>query len=68
MTNAPTLRKSPHECINPETRHDYDEISGWCLKGCGNRDDGRVTSRFGDVIAPGDESKRNTQEGMPLWA
>lgn len=32
-------------------RWSHDEFnSGWCVHGCGNRDDGRITSRSGDVL------------------
>ena len=33
--------------------HSYDRISGWCLHGCGNREDGRITTREGNDIAQG---------------
>jgi hypothetical protein len=34
-------------------RHRFDYYSGWCHFGCGNRDDGRITSWNGSVIASG---------------
>jgi hypothetical protein len=37
------------EC-RPGKRHRYDPVSGWCVHGCGNRDDGRVVTRGGDVV------------------
>lgn len=33
--------------------HRFDPISGWC--GCGYRDDGRLTSKAGDIYRPGPE-------------
>lgn len=33
--------------------HVYHPISGWCIYGCGNRDDGRITTREGNQIEPG---------------
>lgn len=33
--------------------HDFDSNSGWCVHGCGNRDDGRIITRQAEVIHPG---------------
>jgi hypothetical protein len=40
-------------CIRPgqnPTTHRFDAVSGWCLNGCGARDDGRIVSRSGAEI------------------
>lgn len=39
----------------PGKWHQFDTISGYCVHGCGNREDGRIVSREGNVIAPGPE-------------
>lgn len=39
--------------ISKGLTHSYDPISGWCKRGCGNRDDGRITTREGNDIAKG---------------
>lgn len=41
-----------HDC-RPGKSHLFNRISGWCDLGCGNREDGRITTRHGDVIAEG---------------
>jgi hypothetical protein len=33
--------------------HSFDPLSGWCLFGCGNREDGRIVTRDGRVIEAG---------------
>lgn len=35
--------------------HDFDSISGWCVWGCGLRQDGRHTTTAGALIDPGPE-------------
>lgn len=44
-------------CIRQRTEkgltHSYDRKSGWCKHGCGNREDGRITTREGNVIDQG---------------
>lgn len=41
------------ECVRRHgiaLKHRYDEESGWCLRGCGARADGRVTTPFGGIV------------------
>lgn len=38
---------------NKGRSHTYDVLSGWCIYGCGNRDDGRIVTREGNVIEKG---------------
>lgn len=48
----------PSRCLayrGPDAPHDFDRLSGWCLYGCGLRDDGRHQSTGGAVIDPGPE-------------
>jgi hypothetical protein len=45
----PGWTRTAREC-RPGKRHRYDPVSGWCVHGCGNRNDGRVVSRGGDVL------------------
>lgn len=40
------------DCIQGKT-HRFDPTSGYCIHGCGNRDDGHVTTRKGDVVFDG---------------
>lgn len=44
-------------CIRQRTEkglsHAYDLKSGWCRFGCGNREDGRIVTREGNVIDQG---------------
>lgn len=40
----------PNECTRSYLPHEFDYYSGWCKRGCGNRDDGRIVSRSGDLI------------------
>jgi hypothetical protein len=35
--------------------HRYDRRSGWCIYGCGVRDDGRIVNHWGTIIADGPE-------------
>jgi len=35
-----------------ESGHRFDPSSGWCLGGCGRRDDGRVSGRGGTELKP----------------
>lgn len=35
--------------------HEFDTDSGWCIHGCGLRDDGRQTFTTGQIIHPGPE-------------
>lgn len=37
----------------PNKVHHYDHLSGWCLHGCGARDDGRIVNYAGHVINAG---------------
>lgn len=41
------------DCTRTNKPHRFDSLSGWCHNGCGVRDDGRVTTRKGDVIYNG---------------
>jgi len=42
-----------NDCRAPGIRHRFDYYSGWCHRGCGNRDDGRIVSWNGAEIEPG---------------
>jgi len=42
-----------HDQCRPGKRHEFDYYSGYCVRGCGVRDDGRVTSRSGDILNTG---------------
>ena len=33
--------------------HSFDPLSGWCVFGCGNREDGGIVSRAGTVLEAG---------------
>lgn len=33
--------------------HTFDQLSGWCIYGCGNRDDGKVIARDGRTLDAG---------------
>ncbi|WP_419817014.1 hypothetical protein [Glaciibacter flavus] len=35
--------------------HQFDALSGYCIHGCGVRDDGHVVSREGKVLAAGQQ-------------
>jgi len=35
--------------------HDFDPVSGWCVHGCGNRQDGRQVTNGGTELAAGTE-------------
>jgi len=37
----------------PGKTHRFATASGWCLWGCGVRDDGRIVTRGGAVVRPG---------------
>jgi len=39
--------------IGKQLSHSFDPLSGWCLFGCGNREDGRIITRDGQVIEKG---------------
>ena len=39
--------------IDKGLTHRYDVLSGWCVFGCGNRDDGRIVTGAGAVIERG---------------
>jgi hypothetical protein len=49
----------PTKCLayrGPDAKHEYHPTSGWCIHGCGNRDDGRlVWMTGGTVVNPGPE-------------
>lgn len=50
--------KAPSKCLaylGPEGVHDFHPVSGWCLNGCGLREDGRHLTTAGSVIDPGPE-------------
>jgi len=42
----------PHR-IGRGLSHSFDPLSGWCIFGCGNRDDGRIVTFAGQVIEKG---------------
>lgn len=39
--------------LNKGFSHSFHPLSGWCIFGCGNREDGRIISRDGKVIEKG---------------
>jgi hypothetical protein len=48
--------------------HDFDAESGWCIHGCGHRDDGRVINSAGRTIrnpAPGFTRHAHTPDPQP---
>ena len=51
------MYSNPSQCsrfrLNKGFSHSFDPLSGWCLFGCGNRDDGRIVTRDGQVIEKG---------------
>jgi hypothetical protein len=36
----------------PGRQHRFNRQSGWCVYGCGNRDDGRIVTRGGAEVRP----------------
>lgn len=52
MTKPPSACR-PH--LGPGAPHQFDPVSGWCLNGCGLREDGRHQTFGGKVIDPGPE-------------
>jgi hypothetical protein len=44
--------------------HSFDPVSGWCLFGCGNREDGRITTRDGRIIDSGPSYSENELQGI----
>lgn len=40
-------------CRHFSTGHTFDEVSGWCIHGCGQRDDGRLVKVHKGEILPG---------------
>jgi len=46
-----------HSCtaarIGKGLSHSFDPLSGWCIFGCGNREDGRIVTREGRLIEKG---------------
>ncbi|MFJ3394014.1 hypothetical protein [Leifsonia aquatica] len=52
------MSNPPSRCLafrGPNAQHDFDPDSGWCLHGCGLREDGRHIARAGQLINPGPE-------------
>jgi len=50
--------RAPSKCLayrGPDAEHEFDPVSGWCLYGCGLRQDGRHLTPAGTVIDPGPE-------------
>lgn len=51
------MNKTNDECrafpVGISRTHKFDEVSGWCVYGCGNRDDGRAVSRSGVILDSG---------------
>ncbi|RZU64595.1 hypothetical protein EV379_0898 [Microterricola gilva] len=73
MTRPTHTRCALHR--NPDAAHDFHPDSGYCIHGCGNRDDGRViVMTSGRVLIPGptytreqlDAMTRHTPEDTPL--
>ncbi|WP_454137246.1 hypothetical protein [Microbacterium paulum] len=49
-------------------RHEFHAISGWCLWGCGSRNDGRIISiKSGQVISPGRTYTREELTRLRAW-
>lgn len=44
--------RAARDCIRGR-HHIFHADSGWCIRGCGNRDDGRIVTWLGGVIDPG---------------
>ena len=44
--------------------HTFDPVSGWCKHGCGNRDDGRITTREGNDIQAGPQYTQDELDQM----
>jgi hypothetical protein len=44
-----------------ESGHRYDSESGWCLGGCGRRDDGRITGHGGSELKPPTTQETTTE-------
>ncbi|MEF3405799.1 hypothetical protein [Agromyces sp. CCNWLW203] len=53
----------PLDCM-PDKRHQFLPDSGWCIHGCGNRDDGRTTLLGGKVIVPGPSYSTSELQAM----
>lgn len=51
MTTKPQSRCLAR--LGPDAKHDFHPVSGWCLNGCGLRQDGRLQTTAGSVIDPG---------------
>jgi hypothetical protein len=52
------MTTTPSKCLSyrgPDAKHDFDQVSGWCVYGCGLRQDGRHTTTAGWLIDPGPE-------------
>lgn len=45
-SNEPDCFRPPQ----PPTRHRFSDVSGWCVNGCGTRDDGRIVNRSGSEL------------------
>ena len=44
--------------------HTFDPVSGWCKHGCGNRDDGRISTREGNDIQAGPQYTQDELDQM----
>lgn len=53
MTTKPATKCLAY--LGPDGQHRFDGESGWCLNGCGLRQDGRLLTAAGSVIDPGPE-------------
>lgn len=50
--------RAPSRCLayrGPDAEHEFHPVSGWCIYGCGLRQDGRHHTTAGSVIDPGPE-------------
>lgn len=44
-----------------ETGHVFETASGWCIRGCGRRDDGRVLGQGGSELKPAMTQQTTTE-------
>jgi hypothetical protein len=65
-----TMRE-PRQClpfrVDRGKTHRFDPDSGWCVYGCGNRDDGMITTREGNVIRFGPDYTPPPEPTSPLF-
>jgi hypothetical protein len=61
-------RTIPTQCqsyrLDKGQSHTFDTDSGWCVYGCGNRDDGRIASKEGSDLYFGPSYTQQELDGM----